>query len=249
MARVLKALARSVTAFMAGGCLLCDQPCALGDLPGLCALCRDALPFNHVPCKRCAAPLEGQTGVPAADRLCTRCRTVPPPFTRALAPLLYEGHPRNWVRQFKSRFGLVEGRLLGELLWLAALRAVADRDFPSPDMVLPVPLARLRQAARGHNQALSLAIPVARHVGAPLARHAVRRIRGTPSQRSLGRAARLANLTNAFASRPWHGECVAIVDDVMTTGTTAAALASTLLGAGAGEVVVLCATRTPAAVR
>jgi len=236
---------RSLLAFLAAGCLLCDQLCAADDLPGLCAPCRDSLPLNRAACTRCAEPCCAQGQDPPEDRICAHCRTAPPPFTHTLAPLLYQGYPKIWVRRLKSRFGLVEGRLLGELLGAAARLAVAEQRMPRPDLVLPVPLAPLRLVHRGHNQALPLAGAVARHLGVPLTRHGARRLRRTPSQQTLRRSARLTNLQRAFASRAWHGERIGIVDDVMTTGATAAALATALLDAGAGEVVVLCATRTP----
>ena len=249
MTSVLRTLAGDLAGLLTSGCLLCDQPCGANGLPGLCSLCAVTLPFNNHACVRCALPL-----LPGGDlsmqrpTTCGRCLTRPPPYTPAVAPLLYEGFPRKWVRRLKERFGLVEGRLLGALLARAVMarREACDRQLPRPDALVPVPLARLRLARRGHNQAISLALPVANRLGVPLLRTAARRPRSTRPQRHLGRASRLENLQGAFASRRWQGECVAIVDDVMTTGATVTALATALLDAGAGQVIVLCATRTAA---
>jgi predicted amidophosphoribosyltransferase len=63
--------------------------------------------------------------------------------------------------------------------------------------------------------------------------------------RNAGRDTRQTSLTDAFTSRIWHGEHIAIIDDVLTTGATAHALANTLLTASASEVRAWCATRTP----
>lgn len=246
---LLHILAREFAAMLSAGCLLCDQPCESGDLPGLCRLCEGSLPVNRSACRRCATPLQPLTDAACnAPSVCGSCLREPPPYTHTVAPLLYQGAPRIWVRQLKSRFGFAEGRLLGQILARAVLdHRDGDRDsLPQPDVVLPVPLAPLRLARRGHNQAISLALPVARQLRAPLRRIAVRRIRSTPPQRKLDRAGRLANLQHAFASRQWRGETVAIVDDVMTTGATVTALTETLLDAGAGRVMVFCAARTVA---
>ena len=97
---------------------------------------------------------------------------------------------------------------------------------------------------RGHNQAIALGVPLARRLGVPLARRATKRVRGSVPPRGLGRAGRRANLAGAFAARQdFTGMQVGIVDDVLTTGTTAAELTHTLLAAGAAEVRVFCAAR------
>lgn len=141
----------------------------------------------------------------------------------------------------------MEGRLLGNLMVEAFLERLAgpfpDR-FPLPDVLVPVPLAASRLIRRGHNQSISIAKPLSHRLGIPLRRQAVQRTRRTVNQRGLGRDLRLSNLEGAFRSKPWRGERVAIVDDVMTTGATVSRLADTLLEAGAGEVLVFCATRT-----
>jgi len=232
-------LARLIRSIFPGACLLCDLDLPAGQDIDLCADCHPALPWNTNACPRCALPLPGHhTGV------CLACMLRPPPYAAALAPLRYTGPVADWVRQLKDQMGLVEGRTLGLLLADAA--AGFYRDRPPPDLLLPVPLGWRRLAARGHNQAITLALPVARRLGKPLLRLAVRRNRQTRAQRGLGHAQRLHNLAGAFAThRQWRGERVGLIDDVMTTGATAAELSALLLEAGAGEVHVLCAARTP----
>lgn len=141
---------------------------------------------------------------------------------------------------------MVEGHVLGTLLADAAARWYADGLRTPPQLLMPVPLTWRRLAQRGHNQALTLARPVARLLGVPLWRLGAKR-RAGEHQRGSSRGQRLRNPAGVFATRHrWAepGPCIAIVDDVMTTGATAAALTRVLLAAGAREVHVLCATRT-----
>jgi len=235
-------------AMLAGPCTLCDQPAAAPGGTELCRSCSAALPYNRLCCRRCALPLtaaESPGTIPTT--LCEPCLRSPPPYALTLAPLLYEGFPRFWIRRLKQDFGLVEGRLLGNLMVEAFLeRQAGPRPgrIPLPDVLVPVPLATSRLIRRGHNQSISLAKPLSHRLGIPLRRRAVQRTRRTATQRGLGRDLRLSNLEGAFRSRPWRGERIAIVDDVMTTGATVSRLANTLLEAGAGEVMVFCATRT-----
>jgi len=134
---------------------------------------------------------------------------------------------------------------------LADLWRAGARELPPVDLVVPVPLHWRRQWHRGYNQAelLGRALLAAgsRRAGPRLDNRLVRRRRATPSQSALGADHRAANLAGAFTVR---GRCdnlrVAVVDDVLTTGSTAAAVARALLAAGAQRVEVWCAARTPA---
>ena len=220
-------------------CLLCDQVCSDGATSDLCPPCRSSLPWNKERCPRCAIPTVGAL----KQQLCGACRRAPPSFRRCVAPLLYQDHPRLWVRRLKFHHGLVEARLLGTLLADAVLDEYPHQALP--DVLIPVPLSLRRLASRGHNQALSLATVVGGRVQRRVIRRQVRRTRHGATQRGSSRKARHNNLIGAFASHPWQGERVAVIDDVMTTGATLEALASTLLAAGASEVHAWCATRTP----
>jgi len=218
-----------------GICLLCEQSRHTPPQRDLCRHCAAVLPWNDAPCERCGEPEQ-------APR-CARCRVDPPPFHRALAPLLLRHWPAQWVERAKAGRDLVTPRLLGMLLADAVVDAYRTR--PLPTAIVPVPLHWRRLMTRGHNQAQRIALPVARRLQLPLVERGLRR-RPTPRLRRLDRRRRAACVAGAFIlDRPLSGT-VAIVDDVLTTGATAGALARTLLDAGAGEVHVWAATRTPA---
>lgn len=199
----------------------------------LCRPCWRSLPWNRQACRRCGLPLPS-----SADR-CAGCLSKPPPFQSVVAPLLFEGPVPRLVHAIKFGKGYGEAKLLSQLLG----EAVAALGEPLPDLLAPVPLTTKRLGRRGHNQAVLLAAPLARRFGVPLCRMGVRRSgRGRP-QRGQSRAARADSVRGAFhALRPFAGK-VALVDDVMTTGATAAELTRTLLDAGAEQVVVWAAAR------
>jgi ComF family protein len=213
-------------------CTLCDGDGA-EDLD-LCAGCRADLPRLRHACARCAAALPRS----AAVDLCPDCLRRPPPFTAAHAPLHY-APPADWlIVQLKFHRRLSHARLLGALL------ASHTADSERPEALIPMPLHRRRWRERGYNQAAEIAIETGRRLGVPVWRNAARRIRATAPQTELPAAKRRANVRGAFAAASLVADRhVAIVDDVATTGHTAAELARTLLTAGARRVDLYCAAR------
>lgn len=223
---------------MPPACGACKAPVAAAGL--LCADCWQALvPIGAGRCGRCGVPL---ALAPDDHGDCGACIAEPPPWSRARAPLAYAGTGRALVLAMKN------GR--PELAPLMAAAMVAEaRGLVSADtLVLPVPLHWSRLWRRGYNQAALLSAPVA---GALRLDHAVdllRRVRRTRSSRGLGRAARERNVRGAFAldagrAGMLRGRPVLVVDDVLTTGATAAAISRLLRSAGATRVDVLTYAR------
>ena len=170
-----------------------------------------------------------------------------PPYTRTLAAVDYAFPWSSLVAAFKFRAALDLAPALASLL----ADAVRRSDAPRPAWLLPVPLSAERLAERGMNQAWELA----RRVGAALAIDArgdvLRRLIDTPHLADLPREQRAARIRGAFGIAPGRsqllrGQSVALVDDVMTSGATAAEAARVLLAAGAIEVQVWVVARTPA---
>lgn len=219
-------------------CLLC-QLRSHSPLP-LCAECFTWLQGNDRACERCALPLS-----PGAGEVCGQCLTQPPAFDSVIAPFVYEPHLALLISRWKFGRERRLTRLLA-VLWQASVTPPTDRD-----LLLPVPLHWRRLLWRGFNQAalLGLAIraqePPLRLV--PFATRILQRRRATPAQASLNGQQRSANLQAAFQI---HGDVrglrVAVIDDVMTTGATANAIAQALKAAGAADVQLWCLARTPA---
>ncbi|WP_342752146.1 ComF family protein [Vibrio sp. JC009] len=120
-------------------------------------------------------------------------------------------------------------------------------DHPAP-VVIPVPLHWKRYIRRGYNQSWILAHYLCEHLGqqSQLNRKVFRRIKSTPPQQSLSLQARQSNLSGAFQLLNHPGvEHVAIVDDVVTTGSTARHLCQLLLDIGVKKIDIYCICRTP----
>lgn len=214
------------------------QPCALclGPTPTgpVCDGCRRDLPWNRHACPRCAEP----RSVDAAA--CGQCLQHPPAFDAAWAPLIYGPPVDRLITRLKFHDALGTAGLLGSLL------ADAAPAHLRPDRCLPIPLHPDRLRRRGYNQAALIAAAVARRRGWTLDARTARRTRNTTSQADLSAAARRTNMRDAFAvTRRLTDEHVVLIDDVITTGATASALARACKRAGARRVTVLAATRTP----
>jgi ComF family protein len=218
-------------------CLLCSGE----GMPGrdLCAGCLGDLPRNTSCCARCALPL------PKPAERCGICLKSEPPFAAAWAPFRY-AHPLDLLEaRFKFHRDLAAGHLLSALMVEAARQQLQGR---LPDCLLCVPLHRDRLRERGYNQAQELARPLARALQIPLNADALVRVRSTTAQTGLDAKARRRNLRAAFAVEvdaglPAH---VAILDDVMTTGTTLRECTRALLRSGVQRVDAWALARAPA---
>lgn len=215
-------------------CLLCldaGQPPALD----LCCECEADLARDLPSCTGCARPL------PQPDTfLCGDCLRAPRHFDAAFAAYRYE-HPLDWlVRRMKYGGDIATARVLGTLL---GRRLVAGHAL-HVEALVPVPLHRAREADRGFNQAIEIAQAAGREVMLPVVWDACRRRRATVEQAGLDADARRHNLRGAFdLVRPLRQRRVAIVDDVMTTGSTVEELARVLKAGGAEWVEVWAVAR------
>ncbi len=168
---------------------------------------------------------------------CLRRRRV---FDAPFAPYRYEFPLDVLIHRFKYGGQIAIGRILGTLL----ARRLAERGPPGVDAIVPVPLHAAREAKRGYNQAREIAIFAAELIGIPLEDRIVRRPRATVEQTALPAAARRRNLRGAFEIRASSVPLrVAIVDDVLTTGATAEALALALRRAGCRHIEVWTVAR------
>jgi ComF family protein len=206
----------------------------------VCPACwASIVPITPPCCRSCADPLPSWRVASLHDARCPRCRRTPARLSLARAIGPYEGSLRAIVHALKYGGRPTIARHLA-----IRMRAAGAELLAGADLVVPVPLHRSRERARGFNQARELA----RHLRLPLA-DALVRTRKTPSQAELPAARRHANVRGAFALARHAAvarRTIVVVDDVSTTGATLGACAAVLLDAGAAEVRALTAAKAVA---
>ena len=218
---------------------------------GSCFLCRGAA--RALLCERCDADLPrlAQDLCPRcalaspAGALCGRCLARPPAYDATIAALAYRFPADVMVQALKFRAELAIAPLFGDLL-AERVRAAGRENF-GVDFVVPVPLSARRLRERGFNQALEIARRVAALTGMRLAPELCERSLDTRAQFELPMDERERNVRGAFRCSGFvAGARIALVDDVMTTGSTLAELAAEFKRAGAAFVANWVLARTPA---
>jgi predicted amidophosphoribosyltransferase len=217
-------------------CAGCDKDLDSPEDVPLCGQCRRdfTVPEGTI-CVRCAAPAP-QASIGSDG--CLHCKDTPFRFHHIAALGVYQGVLRLPILRIKHANGeplaLVAGRLLAE--------RISELNWPTPpDLVAPAPMHWLRRLRRPVNPPSTIAEASARVLRRPLIPDLLRAVRAVPMQTSLTPDQRRRNMRGVFAIsaafdvRDAH---VLVIDDVLTTGATANALARPLLKAGAKTVSI-----------
>ncbi len=221
-------------------CLSCRQSIAASG--ALCPACWAQVRFIERPfCDRLGTPFAMDYG---GGLLSPEAVREPPVFGRARAVAEFDDGPvRQMVHRLKYYDRMELAKPLGSWMARAGAELLLDAD-----LLVPVPLHRARLTARGFNQANALAQAISLQCGVPADPFVLTRIKAAPPQAGLSRAQRALNLQGAFRvaedmDRRIEGRKAVLIDDVMTSGSTANAAARALLRAGAGRVDVLVFAR------
>ena len=221
-----------------GLCWLCRMPLALSHW-GICSVCTYALTPRITVCPQCGLSAVSQI-VP-----CGRCLQKPPPWNALVAVNDYVPPLSRLIHAFKFARQTTLASSLARVLLLALLAARRSRALPRVDLIVNVPLHRRRHWRRGYNQSDLLCRPLAYWLNCRYVPSAIKRVRATAIQHQLSASLRKRNLKKAFhLELPVKGLHIAIVDDVVTTGSTVAELSRLLLQSGAASVQVWCLCRT-----
>ena len=156
-----------------------------------------------------------------AGPLCAGCLSRPPAYLRAIVAFDYEPPGVALIGQLKTRLRLSLAPVLARLLG----RPSPGGTLPADAVLAAVPASRASLRRRGMNPAMEIARSLATALDLPLRPGALLRLRETPRQAGLGRRERRAALAGVFRGQGVRGRHVALVDDVMTTGSTAEAAA------------------------
>jgi ComF family protein len=265
------ALASLFFTFFPADCRICNAPLIKVSRLPVCDECLASVrPLAGSFCAVCseAVNLPGYADQEAIDReqtLCSLCRRAQPPFVRAVAYGSYEGELRDLIHLLKfeqirpvaavlgaalaKAIGKLDGRLANEKPSLGAV--FSEKKRGEGIAVIPVPLHKRKQAQRGFNQAELIAREALKQMRDAsrfeLLAGVLVRQRETGSQIGLTRHQRRVNLRGAFAvsdATQIRNRDILLIDDVLTTGTTAAECTRVLLRAGAARVWVATVART-----
>ncbi len=220
-------------------CIACQA--ATGEPHGLCAACWSGIRFIERPfCERLGTPFQVDLG---PNLLSPAAIADPPVFGRARAVAEYDGTASLLVHRLKYNDRLELARALGTMMTRAGAELLGEAD-----VIVPVPLHRWRLWWRRFNQAMALAKVVSVESGVPCDPFLLSRVKRTRRQVGLTKAQRQENLQGAFRVLPevkarLKGKRVLLIDDVLTTGSTANAASRALLRGGAASVDILAFAR------
>lgn len=217
-------------------------------LPPRCAGCGDVIEEVGAFCPPCWSNIEwlgnsgcNRCGLPLAGTeidTCGRCLAEPPKLDRMRAAVAYDDLPRSIALKLKY------GRKVALAKTMARYMAPLGDDWPENAIVVPVPLHRWRLWGRGFNQSALVARELARIWGLRADPAALRRVKRTQPLKGLNPAQRRKAVSGAFEAAPAvSGRTIILIDDVLTSGSTAEACARALRRAGARRVDLLCWAR------
>ena len=210
-------------------CFFCQRP--LAGQAQVCLACLATISHPAGPlCRRCGRPLE-----PGGTR-CVHCLGKDWAFTQARSVGPYSGELRLAVQGLKFRQQQASARLLARLMF----QSIESGWWQEINGIVPVPLHLERLRQRGYNQAQLLAYELSLLSNRPL-QLLLERHQPTPAQTGLSQRQRRFNMQGAFRAanvkeQQLKGNCLLLVDDVLTTGSTLDACARALLQAGCQEV-------------
>ncbi len=220
-------------------CLACDAP--VEGEGQFCLTCFRGVNFVTAPlCARCGVPLPFDQAA-GAGGVCGACEAEQPAFAEARAALRYDEATQRIILPFKYADRPEAARGIARLMLRPGGPMLA-----AADCLVPVPLHARRLRARRYNQAALLARELAKMAARPCIPDALVRIRETAPLARMGLSERRAEMRDAIRNRPGialAGKHILLIDDVMTSGTTANACARALSEAGARRVDVLTAAR------
>lgn len=210
-------------------CIGCDKPIKKGRPDSLCDHCREKMIYNQPQmCTKC-----GKFQKQKKAHFCESCAASPHVYDRAVAAAVYEDEAVKIVHALKYGGRSYMAKNVGYIM-SGAVKSIGEYDI-----IIPVPLHRSRLKMRGFCQTTLISRSLSEISGKPLYKDALIRVKKTAPMRGLGTDERRENIEAAFeVKRPevFDGKKVLLVDDVLTTGSTASECATVMKAAGAKSV-------------
>ena len=209
------------------------------DDQGLCGKCWSQIKWISAPtCPICGKPFEIDTGL-----LCAECNAKKPYFDKAISVFEYNDHSKNIILKFKHADSTYLGNQLAQWMYRAGEAALKNSDI-----IIPVPIHFLKRLKRKYNQTEILANHLSKLSNIEYEPQILKKSRRTKSQEGLSRKQREENIRNSFSidekfAYKLKNKKIALIDDVLTTGSTVNECARILKKAGAKSVTVLTVAR------
>lgn len=212
------------------------------EVHSFCADCWKRIEFlGDGGCRTCGLPLQGTDA-----GICAACLAKPPRIARTRAAVAYDDLSRSLVLRLKYGRKVALARTMARYM-----QPLLGRP-PAEAVLVPVPLHRRRLWQRGFNQSALVARELSERTGLPTEPRLLRRSKATPALKGMTMLQRRKAVAGAFSIGPsanLEGRTVVLVDDVLTTGSTANACARALIRGGAGRVELLTWARVVRPVR
>ncbi len=218
-------------------CVLCGEVCGGSSQSLICEPCLSDLPVITTPCSVCSVTLSAKDSA----GMCGSCLHTTPFYQKSIIPLEYVFPTTELIKQLKYNDKL----LLSEVLSRIVLNMVKQENGHLPEVIIPVPIHPLRLMKRGFNQSALIAKTISKELNIPIDLKSCHRIRNTLQQTGFNKKQRRKNIRNAFSvNGNFSAKHVAILDDVVTTGSTVNEMARVLQKAGAETIEVWACART-----
>lgn len=173
--------------------------------------------------------------------ICGRCQTNPPMYGHSIIPFRYQPPVSDHIKALKYSDQLHYAVSMAKMLSLWVMK----NPSALPDTIIPIPLHRQRIRQRGFNQSSEISRIAGRILGVPTGHAIIKRVKNTVTQVGLSEKMRAKNVKNAFAVKnPGNHRHVALLDDVVTSGSTVNAAAASLIAAGVKRVSVWAVARS-----
>ena len=211
-------------------CVLCQRQSDWG----ICDLCHRLLPWIECACEVCGSPMR-QSGI------CGACVANSRVYHHSIIPFHYRPPVSDLVQGLKYAGHLEYAPALAQMLTISVLRS----GVPTPQIILPMPLHNRRMAVRGFNQCTQIAKTVGQTLQVPLDTRSFQRCKNTPAQTDMDEKQRRKNMVGAFRffGDPGYSH-VALLDDVVTSGSTIGAACRTLKSAGISRIQIWAIAKT-----
>jgi ComF family protein len=222
-------------------CVLCGEKC-ITDF-ALCESCQATLPKIKYSCAKCGAELDYDASFKA---ICGNCiiNSPPPVITKVIAACKYQSPIDHFILELKFAQKLLYAKILGSIL-AEHLQQHYNQSDIKPQIIIPIPLHKTRLRKRGFNQALEIAKIVSKQMEIPIDCFSCIRIRNTDPQTILPPGDRRKNIRRAFTTRCHiNYKYVAVIDDVITTGSTIQEFCKMLSKNGVEQIDVWCCAKT-----